>query len=243
MCYGKVREEPFENINNNFEEFNIDDISDVESIAETVIVHELLEPWQISFNDNQIKYEIGILASSDQYILDFYRDHFPNEAYAVLRKGCDYDVFSKMERLENDYGATGLTVDPDTFCHVYGLYYQDPFGLYNRRFCLACARSYISEDRRDIDPYSLHNYFDANELIFEVRSMVTHEKYWCYGCERFLFHIDYNCGYNDIDCPVCVSVIPHDPRYLTGDACDTETIGRLPNNPRTIPLVDPSWPM
>lgn len=242
MCapnYKNIEEvKEIENLNEPLATIELEDITD----NDTVILNEIDFTWEESFYFDMLKFEIGFLAAEDSRIIDLYAYHYPNEIYSVLRKGCDYQVYKKALGIEENFDAVGISIDPECYLHVYGLFYKGIDGEYSKFFCLRCAREEISNNREDLNVYSLHNYIDGNEIEIELTSMVTSYKYWCYGCDRFLFHIDYNNQYNDLNCISCLSVIPHDPKYLE-DISSTEVIGQLPNNPNTIPDIDPSWPV
>lgn len=240
MCVPKFDKPEIEPLDNILPPLPFDEI---DSDAETVILNEIDFTWEESFYYNQIKFEIGFLAASDQAILDLYSFHFPNVVYSVLRKGCDWDVYKRAINLEDHFDAVGISIDPDCYLHIYGLYYMPKEPSSNIQFfCLKCVRADFSEDRNDLDVFSLHNYMSGFDVECEITSMLTNYKYWCYGCNRFLFHIDYNIDYSHLDCLSCLAVVPHDPKYIK-DTSDTETRGQLPNNPQTIPLIDLSWPV
>lgn len=238
MCLPVLEEEDF-NIQLLFPDPIIEEDND-----ETLDIVEYLTAWQNCYYTNQLKFEAGILAADDQYIIDLYYNEFPNTLYCVLRLGCDYSVLKRMDRIEINYGATGLTVDPDTFMHIFGKYYK-PIELddQNKRFCLNCVRTHYTEDRNEINVYALHNYNDADTLLTNILSPLSEYKYWCYTCDRFLFDAEFDVEYTDPFCTVCISVIPHDPKYLSGNVEEYLTICQLPNNPRTIPLTYPGWPV
>lgn len=203
-------------------------------------IHRSLLQWQDCYYDYYLKYCSGILASSDQYILDFYATQYPDSANPVLRKGCDYLVFNRMLKLEEEYGATALTLDPESYFHVYGKFYADKFddnGL--KYYCLGCIRSAITQDRNDINVSEFHGYYTETELLNKARSAIVGFKYWCYYCDSFLFNIDSYFDYSELNCTVCEDFVPHDPKYLEED---THCIIKLPSNPRTVPLEDKEWP-
>lgn len=241
MCvpdYKNIEEvKELDNLNQPLANIDLEDIND----NDTVILNEIDFTWEESYYFDKIKFEIGFLAAEDSHIIDLYSHCYPNEVYSVLQKGCDYQVYKKAVGIEENFDSVGISIDPATFLHVYGLFYREKDEDYVKFFCLRCVREQNS-NREDLNVYSLHNYIDANEVHCEITSMVTSFKYWCYGCDRFLYHIDYNNQYNDLNCISCLSVVPHDPKYLE-DISSTEVIGQLPNNPNTIPDIDPSWPV
>ena len=243
MCIPKYKEveevKEVENLNQPMQDLDVDDISD----TETVILHDIDLSWEESYFFDQLKFESGFLAAEDSTIIDLYQYHFPYDVYSVLRKGCDYDVYKKAVQLEEDFDAKALSIDPECWLHIYGLFYKEKDqDHYTKFYCLHCMRREFSNNREDIDVYSLHNYIHAYEIDSEITSMVTNYKYWCYSCNRFLFHIDYDEVFMSNNCISCLSVVPHDPKYIE-DISATEVIGQLPNNTHTIPEVDLSWPV
>lgn len=211
---------------------------------DNIDIVEELSPWQSCYYENQCKFEAGFLANSDQTIIELYENEFPLYVFSVLRLGCDYSVFKRADRIEVEYGATGISHDPDTQVHIFGKYYKEKDTQEIGRYCLKCARESISEDRNDLVVFAFHNYMDSHEITLEFTNFLTNYKYWCYVCDRFLFDVEFHDFYGDInDCQICVSVIPHDPKYKELPLEAYETHFELGNNPVTIPLVQTGWPI
>lgn len=238
MCLPNIEEESF-HLNNIFHNFEDDD-SDNDTVD---IVQELI-PWQLCFYTNPLKFEAGFLAATDQTIIDLYANEFPNTVFSVLRLGCDYTVFKKADRIEIEYGATAISVDPDTFIHLFGKYYTERESSTIMRYCIRCMRENFTEDRNEIDVYCYHNYIDNVFIHTEVFSGITNYKYWCAICDRFLFDVEYNTDYADIDsCSACSDLVPYDPKYMDNDPTVYETHFQLRRTPLSIPLVQSGWPL
>nr|QRQ90259.1 MAG: hypothetical protein 1 [Parvoviridae sp.] len=195
-----------------FVEGEAEEESGTEQVAEDLHSHEILDetfigPWQDCAYSNPEFYIKNLFKQTDQYIMDFYKHDYPDNAVPLLAYGLEYaHVRRCIDIINIDEWLPLLIPTEVTQIHLSGHFYCIEEGA-TERFCKDCIPPGYYE--------YVYHFTTSNNYGFTEVEMVNpfyNNKYFCDECSRFLFKVD---AIGDLDCTTCEDIIGYD--YSTGE--------------------------